>query len=175
MKIAVVYNRESKNVVNLFGMPNKEKIGHKTIKRIADALRRGGHQVIALEGAFPIPMPMQEFREACLLQTERLFGYTRSELEGKKVESLMPDRYRNQHEKLRIKFLEYKKQNMEIGQKVKVYRIRDRVSSSVADKLGKVGTIKEYKMTDGSGVGVIIQFDDKSATWFFEDEVKPVS
>lgn len=64
---------------------------------------------------------------------------------------------------------------MEIGQKVKVYRLRDRVSSSVADKLGKVGTIKEYKMTDGSGVGVIIQFDDKSATWFFEDEVKPVA
>ncbi len=63
---------------------------------------------------------------------------------------------------------------MEIGQKVKVYRIRDRVSSSVADKLGKVGTVKEYKMTDGSGVGVIIQFDDESATWFFEDEVKPV-
>ena len=63
---------------------------------------------------------------------------------------------------------------MEIGQKVKVYRIRDRVSSRVADKLGKVGTVKEYKMTDGSGVGVIIQFDDESATWFFEDEVKPV-
>ncbi len=63
---------------------------------------------------------------------------------------------------------------MEIGQKVKVYRIRDRVSNSIADKLGKVGTIKEYKMTDGSGVGVIIQFDDESATWFFEDEVKPV-
>ncbi len=62
---------------------------------------------------------------------------------------------------------------MEIGQKVKVYRIRDRVSNNVADKLGKVGTIKEYKMTDGSGVGVIIQFDDQSATWFFEDEVKP--
>ncbi|MDJ0903410.1 MAG: DUF2862 domain-containing protein [Xenococcus sp. MO_188.B8] len=64
---------------------------------------------------------------------------------------------------------------MEIGQKVKVYRIRDRVSNSVADKLGKVGTIKEYKMTDGSGVGVIIQFDDQSATWFFEDEVQPVA
>lgn len=64
---------------------------------------------------------------------------------------------------------------MEIGQKVKVYRIRDRVSSNVADKLGKVGTVKEYKMTDGSGVGVIIQFDDQSATWFFEDEVQPVA
>ena len=50
MKVAVVYNRESRNVVNLFGMPNKEKIGLQTIKRITDALKKGGHQVVALEG-----------------------------------------------------------------------------------------------------------------------------
>lgn len=64
---------------------------------------------------------------------------------------------------------------MEIGQKVKVYRIRDRVNRDVAGTLGKVGTIKEYKMTDGSGVGVVVQFDDRKATWFFEDEIKPVN
>ena len=63
---------------------------------------------------------------------------------------------------------------MEIGQKVKVYRIRDRVSNGVADKLGKVGTVKEYKMTDGSGVGVVVKFDDSTSTWFFEDEIKPI-
>ncbi len=62
---------------------------------------------------------------------------------------------------------------MEIGQKVKVYRLRDRVSPMIVSKLGKVGTIKGYKMTDGSGVGVVVQFDDNSATWFFEDELKP--
>ena len=49
MKIAVVYNRDSRNVINLFGMPNQEKIGLKTIKRLCEALRRGGHQVTALE------------------------------------------------------------------------------------------------------------------------------
>lgn len=64
---------------------------------------------------------------------------------------------------------------MEIGQKVKVYRIRDKVSKNVADKLGKVGTVKEYKMTDGSGVGVVVKFDDKTTTWFFEDELKPIN
>lgn len=65
---------------------------------------------------------------------------------------------------------------MEIGQRVKVYRIRDRVSNNIADKLGKIGTVKEFKMTDGSGVGVIVKFDDdRSATWFFEDELKPVN
>jgi hypothetical protein len=62
---------------------------------------------------------------------------------------------------------------MEIGQKVKVYRLRDRVSPVVVSKLGKVGIIKGYKMTDGSGVGVVVQFDDNSSTWFFEDELKP--
>lgn len=64
---------------------------------------------------------------------------------------------------------------MEIGQRVKVYRIRDRVSNNIADKLGKIGTVKEFRMTDGSGVGVIVKFDDdRSATWFFEDELKPI-
>lgn len=65
---------------------------------------------------------------------------------------------------------------MEIGQRVKVYRIRDRVSNNIANKLGKIGTVKEFRMTDGSGVGVIVKFDDdQSATWFFEDELKPVN
>lgn len=50
MKVPVVYNRDSRNVINLFGMPNQEKIGLKTIRRIVDALKQGGHQAIALEG-----------------------------------------------------------------------------------------------------------------------------
>jgi len=62
---------------------------------------------------------------------------------------------------------------MKIGQKVKVYRLRDRVSNNIVDKLGKVGTIKEFRMTDGSGVGAIVQFEDSTSTWFFEDELKP--
>ncbi len=50
MKIAVVYNRESKKVINLFGVPNRETYGLKAIKRIVNGLKGGGHQVIALEG-----------------------------------------------------------------------------------------------------------------------------
>lgn len=64
-----------------------------------------------------------------------------------------------------------KYKGMEIGQKVKVYRLRDKQAS---DKLGKVGTIQGYKMTDGSGVGLVVKFDDNSSTWFFEDEIKTV-
>lgn len=64
---------------------------------------------------------------------------------------------------------------MEIGQKVKVYRLRDRVSSQISDKLGQTGTVAAYKMTDGSGVGVVVKFDDNSSSWFFEDEIKPLN
>ncbi len=62
---------------------------------------------------------------------------------------------------------------MEIGQKVKVFRLRDRVSPPIAKRLGQVGIIQAYKVTDG-GIGVVVQFDDNFSTWFFEDEVKPV-
>ncbi len=66
------------------------------------------------------------------------------------------------------------KVGMEIGQKVKVYRLRDRVSPALVKRLGQIGTIKAFRMTDGSGVGIVVQFEDKSATWFFEDELKSV-
>jgi hypothetical protein len=61
---------------------------------------------------------------------------------------------------------------MEIGQKVRIRRLRDKVAQNVVGKLGQIGTIRDYKMTDGSGVGVLVQFDDQFATWFFEDEVE---
>ena len=50
MKVAIVYNRESQRVINLFGLPNREKYGLKAIKRIMDALKKGGHQTAAIEG-----------------------------------------------------------------------------------------------------------------------------
>lgn len=62
---------------------------------------------------------------------------------------------------------------MEVGQRVRVRRLRDRVSDPVVKKLGQIGTIRDFRMTDGSGVGVLVQFDDKFATWFFEDEIEP--
>jgi len=51
-----------------------------------------------------------------------------------------------------------------------VFRLRDRVSP--IKRLGQVGTIKGFKMLDGSNVGIVVQFEDKFATWFFEDELK---
>jgi len=64
---------------------------------------------------------------------------------------------------------------IEVGQKVKVIRLRDRVSDQIIEKLGKVGTVQSFKMVDGSGIGMLVQFDDAFATWFFENELKAVS
>ena len=50
MKIAVIYNRESQKVINLFGQRNREKYGLAAIKRIVNSLKKGGHQVVAFEG-----------------------------------------------------------------------------------------------------------------------------
>jgi len=55
-----------------------------------------------------------------------------------------------------------------------VFRLRDRVSPRSLN-VGQVGTIKGFKMLDGSNVGIVVQFEDKFATWFFEDELKTVS
>lgn len=63
---------------------------------------------------------------------------------------------------------------MEIGQQVKVCRLRDRVSAPIIKRLGQVGTIQGFKLLDGNNLGIVVQFEDKFATWFFEDELRAV-
>jgi hypothetical protein len=62
---------------------------------------------------------------------------------------------------------------MEIGEKVRVRRLRDRVPQDVESKLGQTGVICGFKIVDGSGLGRLVEFSDKYATWFFEDELEP--
>jgi len=61
MKIAVVYNRQSQNVINLFGQPNREKYGLKSIKRIVSGLKKFGHQVTSLEADKELIPRLEEF------------------------------------------------------------------------------------------------------------------
>jgi D-alanine-D-alanine ligase len=61
MKVAIAYNRESEKVINLFGVPNREKLGMATISRLANALREGGHQVQAFEGDKDLISRLEEF------------------------------------------------------------------------------------------------------------------
>ena len=65
--------------------------------------------------------------------------------------------------------------DLEIGQKVQVRRVRDRVAKSMASRLGQTGVIKDFKVLDGQNIGALVKFDtDSYTTWFFEDELRPV-
>lgn len=61
MKIAVIYNRESEKVINLFGVASREKYGLKSINRIVAALKQGGHSVAAFEGDKDLIANLEEF------------------------------------------------------------------------------------------------------------------
>lgn len=61
MKIAIIYNRDSQAVINLFGIPNREKYGLKTIDKIKEALMNGGHHVKTFEGDKSIIYNLEEF------------------------------------------------------------------------------------------------------------------
>ena len=61
MRVAIVFNRDSQRVINLLGLPNREKYGSKAIRRISDSLRKGGHQVAAFEGDKDLIDNLEEF------------------------------------------------------------------------------------------------------------------
>ena len=52
-------------------------------------------------------------------------------------------------------------------------RVRDRIPSSLKQRLQKEprGKLVDFKMTDGKGVGVIVELSDGSKSWFFDDEI----
>ena len=45
MKVAVVYNRDNKGILNVFGMQNKEQYPEETIRIVVQALEKNGHIV----------------------------------------------------------------------------------------------------------------------------------
>ena len=62
-----------------------------------------------------------------------------------------------------------------IGSKIKINieRVRDRIPSDLINQLSEDprGTVMDYKMTDGRGIGLVLKLKDGSQNWFFEDEV----
>ena len=53
---------------------------------------------------------------------------------------------------------------------------KDRLSREIIDaiKTSSVGKIKDFKITDGKGIGVILQLSNGKEQWFFEDEINLV-
>ena len=62
-----------------------------------------------------------------------------------------------------------------IGSKVRIDldRVRDRISSSLTKKLKEDprGTVLSYKMTDGQGIGLVLELSDGTTSWFFDTEL----
>ncbi len=62
-----------------------------------------------------------------------------------------------------------------IGSRVKVFldQVKDRIPGNLSRQLASDprGKVIGYKMTDGTGIGVILELSDGSTCWFFENEV----
>ncbi len=62
-----------------------------------------------------------------------------------------------------------------IGSRVKVDldQVRDRIPSKLIQQLTEDprGKIVNYKMTDGQGIGVVLELSDGTTSWFFEEEI----
>ena len=60
-----------------------------------------------------------------------------------------------------------------IGSKVRVTRVRDRIPNALVELLKKdaTGTVQEFRTVDGKGIGVVVTLSDGSTSWFFEDEI----
>lgn len=64
---------------------------------------------------------------------------------------------------------------MRVGDKVRVKTLADRGQTDSAARLGRVGTVKGNRIVDGSGIGVLVAFDDNAVAWFFERELEPAA
>ena len=61
MKVSIIYNRDSKKVINMIGQPNRERYRLMSIDRILRGLKAGGHQPRAFEGDKHVVNKLEEF------------------------------------------------------------------------------------------------------------------
>ena len=62
-----------------------------------------------------------------------------------------------------------------IGSRIKINldKVKDRISINLIKKISSDprATVIDYKMTDGTGIGLILELSDGSKSWFFDDEI----
>lgn len=61
MKVAIIYNKDFSNVINRFGMQNREIYNEKTVNRVAKALESHGHNVEIIDGNMNVIESLQGF------------------------------------------------------------------------------------------------------------------
>lgn len=60
-----------------------------------------------------------------------------------------------------------------VGSKVRITRVRDRISNDMVDSLkaDATGTVTGFRTVDGKGIGVVVELSGGQTAWFFEDEI----
>lgn len=61
MKVAVIYNKNQSEVINVFGAQNREIYNPKTVERVASSLEKGGHNVRVIDGNIHLIEKLSEF------------------------------------------------------------------------------------------------------------------
>jgi len=51
--------------------------------------------------------------------------------------------------------------------------VRDRIPADLVAALqaDATGTVTDFKVTDGKGIGVVVKLASGATTWFFDDEI----
>tara|TARA_Y100001968_G_scaffold50564_1_gene41226 strand:- start:6880 stop:7311 length:432 start_codon:yes stop_codon:yes gene_type:complete len=66
-----------------------------------------------------------------------------------------------------------------LGSKVKidVEKIKEKFPAVLINQIKKnpVGTVIDYKMTDGSDIGIVVELENKAIGWFFYREINELS
>ena len=57
--------------------------------------------------------------------------------------------------------------------RVQVDQVRDRIPENLLNKLKANPRVKvvDYKMTDGTDIGLVLELSDGSTSWFFNEEI----
>ena len=57
--------------------------------------------------------------------------------------------------------------------RVQVDQVRDRIPGNLLKKLKENprGKVVDYKMTDGTDIGLVLELSDGSISWFFNEEI----
>ena len=60
-----------------------------------------------------------------------------------------------------------------VGSKVRITRVRDRISNEMVDSLkaDATGTVTGFRTGDGKGIGVVVELSGGQTAWFFDDEI----
>ena len=49
--------------------------------------------------------------------------------------------------------------------------INDWIDKNETLQSDATGTVKDFKVTDGKGIGVVVELSNGTTTWFFDDEI----